>query len=130
MAEVLARCGYRCDLCPGYAGNIQSFEDRQKVSDGWFKYYGFRIEPEQIRCDGCRDENPHARRIDGQCKVRTCAIGRGLDTCAKCKERPCQELKDKMVTLSCVVSKSGQPVPKEDYERFVRPYEIETTADC
>lgn len=43
MTEVLARCGYRCDLCPAYHDNVSSDADRQRTSDGWHKYFGFRV---------------------------------------------------------------------------------------
>jgi hypothetical protein len=77
VQAVLARCGYRCDLCPAYRENIHGPEAaRQRTSDGWFKYYGFRIPPEQICCDGCRDERPEARHIDAACPIRPCAIHR------------------------------------------------------
>ena len=49
MAEILARCGYRCDLCPGYVGNIQSIEDKQRVSDGWFKIKQVLTEPSSLK---------------------------------------------------------------------------------
>jgi hypothetical protein len=65
----LARCGYRCDLCPAYRESIRGPEDQQRTSDAWFKYYGFRIPSEQICCDGCLDERPEARRIDTTCPI-------------------------------------------------------------
>ena len=49
MKEILSRCGYRCDLCLAYRPHIEAYpEDRQRLSDGWFKYFGFRIPPEEI----------------------------------------------------------------------------------
>jgi hypothetical protein len=125
MKEILGRCGYRCDLCPAYIGNIHSAEDRQRVSDGWFKYYGFRIPPDQICCDGCRDEKADARRIDAECRVRTCAITRGFDTCASCERHPCDELKGKFVSRSQVEARTGAPVPDEDYKTYIEPYEAD-----
>ncbi|MHC4560782.1 MAG: DUF3795 domain-containing protein [Planctomycetota bacterium] len=125
MNEILGRCGYRCDLCPAYKDNIDSSEDRQRVSDGWFKYYGFRIPPAEIYCDGCRDEKVNAKRIDAECKVRQCAITRGVDTCANCEQYLCDELKAKVVSRSSVEAKTGAHVPDEDYKRFVEPYEAD-----
>lgn len=58
--KILARCGYRCDLCPGYIENIHSDEDRQRVSDGWFTYIGVRYLPDEIECRGCLDEEEPA----------------------------------------------------------------------
>src|SRR5512139_2022666 len=81
-APLLAPCGYRCDLCPAYRENIRGPGDQRRTSDGWFKYYGFRIPPEQICCDGCLDARPEARRIDRDCPVRPCARVRATPTCA------------------------------------------------
>jgi len=41
-------------------------------------------------CDGCQSD-----RIDDsirQCKFRRCSADRGLDSCARCPDGPCQEL--------------------------------------
>ena len=43
MKPTLTRCGYRCNLCLAYRPNIDEHpENRQKLSDGWHKYFGFR----------------------------------------------------------------------------------------
>jgi len=51
--EILARCGFRCDLCLAYKDNIENNDQRQFLSDGWHKIYRFRIPPDNIYCDGC-----------------------------------------------------------------------------
>ena len=123
MNPIVARCGYRCDLCPAYRENIRSPEDQQRTSDGWFKYFGFRIPPEQICCDGCLDERPDARRIDAKCPIRPCAIGRGLNTCADCSQCGCELYESHTVTRASVEQRIGAPIPEEDYRKFVLPYE-------
>jgi hypothetical protein len=123
MNPILARCGYRCDLCPAYRENIHGPEDQQRASDGWFKYYGFRIPPEQICCDGCLDERPEAKRIDATCPIRPCVIGRHLDTCAACPHCGCKRYESRTVTRVSVEQRTGAPVPEEDYRCFVLPYE-------
>lgn len=58
MEPILTRCGYRCDLCLAYRPNAERDPaNRQILSDGWHRYFGFRIPPEQICCDGCMAEN-------------------------------------------------------------------------
>jgi hypothetical protein len=53
MEEIISRCGFRCDLCLAFKPNIEkNHQNQQKLSDGWFKYFGFRIPPDQIICDG------------------------------------------------------------------------------
>ena len=118
-----ARCGYRCDLCPAYKDNIHGPADRQRTSDGWFKYYGFRIPSERICCDGCLDERPEASRIDTRCPIRPCAMARGVETCGQCPRCGCKRFKTRDVTREKVEKRLGAPIPPEDYRRFVLPYE-------
>lgn len=124
MKQTVGCCGYRCELCPAYKDNIASEEDRQRVSDGWFEYYGFRISAEEIYCDGCKAENrPNPRRIDPECEVRACALERILPNCAHCGDYMCEKLSEKVVDPAKVVEKAGGSIPDEDLERFVRPYD-------
>ncbi len=44
---------FRCDLCLAYKDNIENNDQRQLLSDGWYKIYSLRIPPENIYCDGC-----------------------------------------------------------------------------
>ena len=82
MREILARCGYRCDLCLAYRPNVDENPANQQVlSDGWHKVFGFRIPAEQIVCDGCMAESP--RLIDKDCPVRPCVIVKGIARCAE-----------------------------------------------
>ena len=120
---IVARCGYRCDLCPAYRGNIHGLPDRQRASDGWHKYYGFRIPPEEICCDGCLDERPGAQRIDTSCPIRPCALQRGVETCGQCPRFGCKRFKSRAVTREWVERRFGAPIPEADYRRFVLPYE-------
>ena len=82
MEPILTRCGYRCDLCLAYRPNVgRDPSSQQKLSDGWFTYFGFRIPPEQIVCDGCLADGTDIRLLDVGCPVRPCVVERGLDTC-------------------------------------------------
>jgi hypothetical protein len=93
MNEIHGYCGYRCDMCPAFVRNQKGPEDRQKVSDGWQKYLGFRMEPEKIVCAGCPFEGCH---LDSDCQVRPCAIAKGFATCAECAELDsCEKLRGK-----------------------------------
>ena len=88
MDQILTRCGYRCDLCLAYRPNIEQEPTNQtRLSDGWFKFFGFRLSPEEIVCDGCMSENPTL--IDQSCPVRPCVIEKGLDNCAQCDRYVC-----------------------------------------
>lgn len=122
MEPVLTRCGYRCDLCLAYRPNLESNpENRQILSDGWFTYFGFRIPPEEILCDGCLAEG--ARLVDTACPVRPCVIERGLPNCAACGQYICAKLEERMVSREEVRQRMRAEIPEEDYQRFILPYE-------
>jgi len=118
MTEILARCGYRCDLCPAFTVNIHCDEDRRKVSDGWFKYFGFRIEPEKINCAGCFDNN---RTLDNECPVYPCVAQKGLNSCGYCSDMPCAKLKTRMDFLEERHLDLSQ-IPADEYNSFIKPY--------
>ncbi len=118
-SPILTRCGYRCDLCLAYKENINSLEDRERISDGWFKYFGFRVSPENISCDGCMtfdEENPHL--IDKNCPVRRCVLEKGFENCSECEDYICENLESRMVDRSDFDS-----INERDHRCFVKPYE-------
>jgi hypothetical protein len=122
MDEILSRCGFRCDLCMAYRPNLENHpESRQLLSDGWFKYFGFRIEPEIITCDGCLNDN--CITLDQDCRVRPCVVVKGLENCAKCNEYGCEKLKERLVTFEIIQARVSEAIPDEDRVRFIQPYE-------
>jgi hypothetical protein len=128
MQPIVARCGYRCDLCMAYRPNVEANPaNPQTLSDGWFKYFGFRLLPEQIICDGCMAES--LERIDQECPVRPCATVRGLDNCAHCEEYVCDRLRERLVVYEEVRQRAGGEIPAEDRQRFIEPYENKARLD-
>lgn len=113
--EILGRCGYRCDLCPGYVGNIHTDEDKQRVSDGWFKYLGFRIPTGDIGCGGCFDENDSG---DPNCPVRPCVKERQLANRAHCCDFGCDKLQTRMNFVEENVNNPAN-IPEEDYSTYI-----------
>lgn len=128
MDQVLARCGYHCDRCLAYRANVETNpSNRQVLSDGWHKYFGFRIPPQQINCDGCMSEN--GCLIDTSCPVRPCVIGRGLENCAHCAEYGCEKLKLRTVVFEAIAASLDWPIPDADRARFIAPYENKARLD-
>ncbi len=120
--RVLSRCGFRCDLCLAYRPNVEAHpENRQALSDGWRKYFGFRIPPEQIVCDGCASDD--GRLLDPACPVRPCVASRSLENCAACGEYVCDRLRERLVDADELAARAAAPIPSADRERFIRPYE-------
>lgn len=127
MKEIISRCGFRCDICPAYKKNIKGREDQQKVSDGWFTYFGFRVPPEKICCDGCVSEN--FQTIDTECTVRPCVAEKGFETCAQCSSYICEKLQTRIVDYEKIVEKTGKPLSENEYVRFIKPYENKKRLD-
>jgi hypothetical protein len=128
MDEILSRCGYRCDLCLAYRPNVEADPaGRQELSDGWHKYYGFRIPADQIVCDGCRAENP--RLSDKACPVRPCVMERGFANCAECPDYVCAKLAERLVVCEELAGRTPFLIPPEDRTRFIAPYENKRRLD-
>lgn len=122
MREILSYCGYRCDLCPAYRENLKSDEDRARVREDWIKYYDHRVDLDEVDCRGCaaglKDGNPN-------CKVRPCAIEKGVATCADCDEFACEKIAKQMNAIEPIAEKHCDSMPPEDYQRYIAPYESE-----
>jgi hypothetical protein len=122
MDGILTRCGYRCDLCLAYRPRVEKHPSNQQIlSDGWFKYFGFRIPAEEVLCDGCMFENPNL--IDKNCPVRPCVIEKGLEDCSECDQYICEKLKERLVICEEVKTRMGGEIPEDEYLMFIRPYE-------
>lgn len=121
IEPILARCGFRCDLCLAYQPNIDANPaNRDLLTQGWLKYFGIRVRPEEIYCLGCLSDSP---TMDSNCPVRPCVLSRGCATCAECGEYICPHLAERIVTCAEVQQQIGEDIPLEDYFLFIRPYE-------
>ena len=122
MEPILSLCGMRCDLCMAYRPNVEAHpENRQLLSDGWHTYFGFRIPPEEIICEGCfLNEN---ETLDKTCKVRPCVIEKNLNNCSSCEDYICDKLEAILVDIETMQAQFDQPIPGSDRKRFIFPYE-------
>lgn len=122
MEPILSCCGMRCDLCLAFEPNLTAHpENHRLLSDGWHQYFGFRIQPEDIFCAGCRmSENT---TLDTDCPVRPCVIERGLEHCALCEDYICEKLRERLVDFDQMQTEYGQPIPHIDRQLFIFPYE-------
>jgi hypothetical protein len=129
MKDLFSKCGCNCGRCPSYKENLQTGEDRQRCSDGWYKYLGIRLSPGKLRlCDGCQapDDGHPVRYLS--CYVRKCAVRNGVETCAHCSVYPCEDVKNlhaiqRADAKERIVARLGTPIPEEDYLAFIEPYE-------
>lgn len=127
MKDIFAKCGYNCGYCAAYKENAKTEEARQRGSNGWKKYFNFRMRPEKMYCDGCQTPDEEKPVILGVgCKIRKCANINGVQTCAHCSEyKTC--MKDIRIHSDIdrekIEDRMGAPVPEDDYIAFIGPYE-------
>ena len=118
MEPIIARCGYRCDLCPAYKTNLKSEADKKQMCDAWAKYLDSDIPPETITvCDGCLEGDG-----DPTCTVRLCAIEKDIENCAHCEQFECDKIKSKMNFVEENVKVDLSSIPKEDFNLFIKPF--------
>jgi hypothetical protein len=125
MSEIVARCGFRCDLCLIYQENLKKDpQNRQRFRDALEKYYGDKLTLEQCYCDGCMvDDSENPVLITTNCKIRPCVIARGIENCACCDIYPCPDVEKKFFSRRRVEEIYGAPIPDDAYKLFVMPYE-------
>ena len=93
MEEMIGYCGYSCHLC---AARSEDPAVRQKLVDGWRKYFGHQAyTAENVKCAGCLSDGKVA---DQQCRARPCAKERGVESCALCEEFPCDKVRGLMAS--------------------------------
>jgi len=128
MKAIVARCGFRCDLCGAFVKNSSSVTDRVQVAAAWSKYYHVDIKPESIRCYGCLAAKGRGFDLPSTaCAVRRCVIRRKLDTCADCADYPCTTLEKSIRGVEKVIKKFKGKIPKREFDRFIAPYDARTT---
>lgn len=118
--EIVTKCGMRCDLCVAYIHHPDQKdpEERKRASDTWEKYFGFRLEPDEIVCGGCLEDEKGL--LDKNCPVRPCVIRRGYDTCAQCGEFDgCDSLKERLIGETGCGDRHWGELPAEDRKYLV-----------
>jgi hypothetical protein len=99
MGSMMAYCGLPCDTCPIHLATLEPDDLRREalradIARSCREEYGLRLEPADITdCDGCRSGE---RLFSGcaDCRIRPCAAGRGLESCASCDDYPCDALEE------------------------------------
>lgn len=93
--QIIACCGLTCTECPGYLATQQGDEAAlEKAAAEWSVEYGGEISAADVRCDGCLSvEGPWMSHC-AVCKIRACAIERGLENCAACEDYACEKLSE------------------------------------
>jgi hypothetical protein len=94
MNEIIAKCGLVCSECGAYLATVNDSDTmREETSKKWSQMFNATIDPKSINCLGCQEKNE--KNLFGHCLVcgiRTCAAGKGYESCAVCDEFGCEKL--------------------------------------
>lgn len=130
MNQIISRCGFRCDMCPAFTGNNKTFADQARAGAGWSKYFGLKMPPEKIRCDGCLSQHCGEYDLpDSACPIRPCVLQHGMNTCADCFDYPCEMLEARMKGVDRAISRFRDKIPQEEFDVFIAPYDFRKTLD-
>ncbi len=128
MKQIVARCGFRCDECMAYAANNRSRDDQARVASAWSKYFGLKISPEKIRCNGCFGERCAEYDLpESSCAVRACVTERGMNTCADCYDYPCEKIESRMNGVEEVIRRFREKITHDEFDTFIGPYDARKT---
>ncbi len=114
MDPMTAVCGLPCGTCPIRLATFEPDEGerrrlRAEIARQCVEEYGMQLAVADITdCDGCR---AGGRLFSGcrQCRVRPCALARGLESCAFCDDYACDLLREHL---------AREPASREPLERL------------
>ena len=85
MKNRIAYCGLNCEECDAYIATVNDDQDlREKTAKLWSELNQTTILPEQINCEGCRNDGVKTFFCGMLCAIRKCAMQKGVKTCAGC----------------------------------------------
>lgn len=118
MKAHIAKCGYRCDLCPVFKTPLTQ-ADKEDISRAFAQYFGYQVPPEQIKsCTGCQlMEQP----MDKECFMFPCVRQKGISTCAECDDFACENLRQQMDAMDQCLAKHSD-IPPGDFEKYIKPF--------
>ena len=112
---MLGYCGIDCANCTAYQGTVNS--DPKLLEKAADNFWDGAYQAEDWVCLGCRPaEQPYIAKFCAGCKIRNCAIEKGVQNCAACaKFEGCSKLHD------FIQGESGALVKRMKWlrERFV-----------
>ena len=87
MKDTIGYCGLDCKKCDAYIATANDDQLlREKTAKLWAELNNAPILPEHINCEGCRMNGAKTIFCDSLCRIRKCALGKGITTCGDCSE--------------------------------------------
>lgn len=85
MRNMIAYCGLDCEKCDAYLATIHDDHAlREKTAKLWAELNQAPILPEHIHCMGCRVDGVKTVFCESLCRIRQCALEKGVTTCGGC----------------------------------------------
>jgi hypothetical protein len=94
MSErLISACGMVCSDCDAHkATQADDAAAAESVAALWTQQFGVPIPTEAVWCDGCMTGGDRTCAHVGECEIRACVVGRGLQNCAGCSDYACDQL--------------------------------------
>ena len=89
---LISVCGLNCARCDIFLASRGNEKLRDQITEWFKKERNETIEPEQIKCDGCRG-SPDVH-WSSECKMMRCARNRGFQYCFQCEDFPCASVNE------------------------------------
>ena len=92
---LMGYCGIFCETdCEVYtAAHSGDLEIKKRIAKTMGNELSVRIQPEDLRCEGCQGSEEKMWFECRLCLIRQCAKVRKVTTCLECEHYPCQVLK-------------------------------------
>lgn len=93
MTTLIAACGLDCAQCEAYiATQANDLLGLERVAQKWSQEFNAPgLTADNVQCDGCMVAGQKLGHCN-ECKMRLCAIERGLANCAACPDYACETL--------------------------------------
>lgn len=92
--RMIAPCGLDCAKCDAYI--LTQADDRpglEKLAEKWRTDYNApNITVKDVLCDSCLAAGDRHCSHCSECEFRSCAMAKGLSTCAGCEQYACEKL--------------------------------------
>jgi len=89
---LISICGLNCAVCDIHLAGRGHEKIRDEIVEWFRKQRNQTIDPEKIKCEGCR--GPPDAHWSADCKMLQCARKRGIQYCFECSEFPCTLLNE------------------------------------
>lgn len=121
MNKMMSACGVMCSECPAYFAASKGTAYQQQVVEAWRRIYGLNEIIANISCGGCLGSDEDVFHTCRRCSARNCCRSKGLNSCAECPKKRCEDL-ERAQSVWDGVPEIGSSLSSADFERYARPY--------